>query len=212
MRGKGMYFRIIILRLGITPAHAGKRGCKSVLLQADGDHPRACGEKGLKYIDFSCSSGSPPRMRGKEGQETSIDVVRGITPAHAGKSYNGLVCAACAWDHPRACGEKAKVGRSKWFAAGSPPRMRGKACPGSGQGAGQGITPAHAGKSFFSLPACGLSWDHPRACGEKDDLLSCSGFFRGSPPRMRGKAIQHQMGRTGTGITPAHAGKRDLPL
>ena len=49
----------------ITPAYAGKR--RALLFQARqyGDHPRVCGEKGPAMPYLLCSSGSPPRMRGK---------------------------------------------------------------------------------------------------------------------------------------------------
>ena len=45
MRGKGTGCRALWVLLGITPAHAGKRACLGLVLGADKDHPRACGEK-----------------------------------------------------------------------------------------------------------------------------------------------------------------------
>ena len=51
--------------------------------------------------------------------------------------------------------------------------------------------------------------DHPRLCGEKP----CSKIFvkgvSGSPPPMRGKAVQLDFARPLKGITPAYAGKSD---
>ena len=45
MRGKGnCEIKFSALR-GITPAHAGKREDNILLLTADKDHPRTCGEK-----------------------------------------------------------------------------------------------------------------------------------------------------------------------
>ena len=71
----------------------------------------------------------------------------------------------------------------------SPPRMRGKAknrcrsCPLTR------ITPACAGKRLVRLTKKPLPGDHPRVCGKK----AVTRYFRldtaGSPPRMRGKAV-----------------------
>ena len=70
-----------------------------------------------------------------------------------------------------------------------------------------GITPAYAGKS--ALPR-GQGWpsrDHPRVCGEKKRLSTCAQQAEGSPPRMRGKAVQRNAYTTTARITPAYAGK-----
>ena len=73
----------------------------------------------------------------------------------------------------------------------------------------QGITPAYAGKRNRIFRRGVVSRDHPRLCGEKQqvhiDLSACSG----SPPPMRGK-VCFTFDRGGlSGITPAYAGKRD---
>ena len=114
-------------------------------------------------------------------------------------------------DHPRACGEKLGVTLLLWGFMGSPPRIRGKAPTRDRLSIVQRITPAHAGKSDTCPIRSGDSRDHPRACGEK---LNCSlnGFaIRGSPPRMRGKALRRGASLFRNGITPAHAGKSSLP-
>ena len=53
-------------------------------------------------------------------------------------------------------------------------------------------------------------WDHPRVCGEKPALNPAACPALGSPPRMRGKAIQTRSEREIHGITPAYAGKRTI--
>ena len=50
-----------------------------------------------------------------------------ITPAYAGKSSVGSSRTSQGRDHPRLCGEKAKVEQDKPKVLGSPPPMRGKA-------------------------------------------------------------------------------------
>ena len=138
-------------------------------------------------VKVSTTPGSPPRMRGKDGDVVAQPAGAGITPAHAGKSSGKGVGYQLAGDHPRACGEKLL---RWWLVAGV-----------------TGITPAHAGKrgsSSCSLSGCG---DHPRACGEKK-MLSLMNFpITGSPPRMRGKGTPSRTRRPSLRITPAHAGK-----
>ena len=45
-------------------------------------------------------------MRGKVKAGDKVLLLRGITPAYAGKSLLSLIRLALHWDHPRACGEK----------------------------------------------------------------------------------------------------------
>ena len=85
--------------------------------------------------------------------------------------------------------------------------MRGKVSPGSSERRACGITPAHAGKSREVLINVPGSGDHPRVCGEKDQVKSMSTEDVGSPPRMRGKESLHTPTCRNTGITPAYAGK-----
>ena len=71
----------------ITPAYAGKSvfyGAKGVLLK---DHPRLCGEKGIRETIIKGNTGSPPPMRGKEFDDGQRKTIGRITPAYAGKSF-----------------------------------------------------------------------------------------------------------------------------
>ena len=130
-------------------------------------------------------------MRGKADCQRGKELPFGITPAHAGK--------------------RMVIWLLLMVSRGSPPRMRGKDQMFAAPRPLIGITPAHAGKSDTCPIRSGDSRDHPRACGEK---LNCSlnGFaIRGSPPRMRGKALRRGASLFRNGITPAHAGKSSLP-
>ena len=51
------------------------------------------------------------------------------------------------------------------------------------------ITPAYAGKRSGSAEGSGMRQDHPRLCGEKNDLISGMVLVIGSPPPMRGKGF-----------------------
>ena len=90
---------------------------------------------------------------------------------------------------------------------GSPPRMRGKALLDKRTLEGIGITPAYAGKSFCFRSSSVSTWDHPRVCGEKDQIQQDAARTPGSPPRMRGKAWVKDFYKLEKGITPACAGK-----
>ena len=69
MRGKVSLCRVQGGIFGITPACAGKSLTGLGIIDDVGDHPRVCGEK-LTYTDDDAEfEGSPPRMRGKAGQD-----------------------------------------------------------------------------------------------------------------------------------------------
>ena len=69
MRGKVNPAVRTVDGFGITPAHAGKSQCSAGCSGSTGDHPRACGEKGISMGVGEQTLGSPPRMRGKANQK-----------------------------------------------------------------------------------------------------------------------------------------------
>ena len=71
-----------------------------------------------------------------------------------------------------------------------------------------GITPAYAGKSLCRILRSSHRWDHPRVCGEELTALVTDKFYKGSPPRMRGRVARDSKAVEKRGITPAYAGKR----
>ena len=187
MRGKGIQPCNQWVRVGITPAYAGKRAAPSGSSMASWDHPRVCGEKPWRSPAAPGTQGSPPRMRGKAASTASTSLKTGITPAYAGKSLGAARVAGTGQDHPRVCGEKA-VAIIWWYSCtGSPPRMRGK--------------------EIADLPSGGAALDHPRVCGEKRIRMIQKFLRRGSPPRMRGKAFPFCPRSFCSRITPAYAGK-----
>ena len=66
MRGKGVKHRDGRVRVGITPAYAGKSHSLFGTFGAERDHPRVCGEKHEPPCAQGLIVGSPPRMRGKD--------------------------------------------------------------------------------------------------------------------------------------------------
>ena len=67
MRGKDDFTTLQIVKIGITPAYAGKRPHYAPL--------------------YSVMQGSPPPMRGKVSKENVPVLINGITPAYAGKRF-----------------------------------------------------------------------------------------------------------------------------
>ena len=187
MRGKGDCYHLICEMTGITPAYAGKRMARMKHWTVEPDHPRVCGEKTPDASSTTKSIGSPPRVRGKDGPQMGTYHPHGITPACAGKSLSVPTHGSRPGDHPRVCGEKGLDGAPAGSGLGSPPRVRGKEVGLGVRTPRIGITPAYAGKRWYTECAKRLPPDHPRVCGEK------SGPCFAPPPS--------------PGITPAYAGK-----
>ena len=127
-------------------------------------------------------------MRGKERRAENRKRRGGITPAHAGKSFDPKLARLCP--------------------TGSPPRMRGEVRAPPGHFFMTRITPAHAGRSWQLYHKTHQFQDHPRACGEKKYAVMCKNVAGGSPPRMRGEDSLESKNIDPVGITPAHAGRR----
>ena len=187
MRGKGIVLVCVGHVHGITPAYAGKSGISPGFLLSYRDHPRVCGEKESVNDGTAIRAGSPPRMRGKARSCQANTSVTRITPAYAGKSR--------------------RVREPDTQTAGSPPRMRGKAAKHLIPALRGGITPAYAGKSLSARKASDAYEDHPRVCGEKENVENACRGHLGSPPRMRGKVSAERTKCNTTRITPAYAGK-----
>ena len=172
------------------------------------DHPRVCGEKHYPRKKRLSRIGSPPRVRGKAWQKNLTSWHRRITPACAGKRKASFDPAFMARDHPRVCGEKVFSTSPIKCLKGSPPRVRGKGVRTLEVVGVTRITPACAGKSFFSTTQSRNTQDHPRVCGEKPLYLRFDNGIEGSPPRVRGKVDICPDRQCVDGITPACAGKR----
>ena len=146
-------------------------------------------------------------MRGKDSERYAERTLLRITPACAGKSGPHTGPGKPSQDHPRVCGEKARMAVSCFAIRGSPPRVRGKAVAACDTCQARGITPACAGKRALTLNLAALVKDHPRVCGEKCITLSPTFASKGSPPRVRGKGACGACEIDDEGITPACAGK-----
>ena len=109
-------------------------------------------------------------------------------------------------DHPRVCGEHSPCAVACASCLGSSPRMRGTPFGRRLHFRLPGIIPAYAGNTRFLCFRGGMSWDHPRVCGEHlfDGVQLPD--FAGSSPRMRGTLYRRKIFGTHPGIIPAYAG------
>ena len=89
----------------ITPACAGKTLFCGSRCCAGADHPRVCGENVARNVHEAVERGSPPRVRGKQGEHPVQPLETRITPACAGKTPSVSLIASKYADHPRVCGE-----------------------------------------------------------------------------------------------------------
>ena len=149
-------------------------------------------------------------MRGKLTPVTIIFPPSWITPACAGKTGLNEAERTIGEDHPRMCGENSVVPSSASSNKGSPPHVRGKPTIKSRLAQAMGITPACAGKTFVQALQISICQDHPRMCGENVMTLYLGFEEMGSPPHVRGKPPFVERKLSGTGITPACAGKTAL--
>ena len=188
VRGKARLVQRYCGNRGITPACAGKRSCTTRLTATTWDHPRVCGEKTTRFSTMLVSSGSPPRVRGKELQLFHTLAHTGITPACAGKSRERNSSHHRQGYAVRGCEEKRCYVNILSGSGGSPPRVRGKGAPSFPSPGKAGITPACAGKRSSPTRSSPASGDHPRVCGEKLEVAGVGAVKVGSPPRVRGKA------------------------
>ena len=145
VRGTALARKGGALSKGITPACAGNRGMRGYARVCEGDHPRVCGEQGVRLIFDSFNPGSPPRVRGTVMPEELRPVLNRITPACAGNSPYPPRLRGNARDHPRVCGEQRSTNAYGLCSTGSPPRVRGTVTTWEKTMTFIGITPACAG-------------------------------------------------------------------
>ena len=179
-------------------------------LQGSRITPACTGKRMRHFLSWRLLQGSPPRVRGKDGELENVEQIARITPACAGKSAPLQSCNTPFKDHPRVCGEKVLEFLTMVHMWGSPPRVRGKDGRRQSRYQTHRITPACAGKRLRRALLCMYSWDHPRVCGEKPSRTAMTVAGMGSPPRVRGKAAPGVRPLRAVRITPACAGKSRL--
>ena len=151
---------------GLIPAHAGKTFCIALVENCIRAHPRSRGENSNQRHMLGLLTGSSPLTRGKLMSLADNGVVRGLIPAHAGKTPNTYQPRTQTRAHPRSRGENnVCVGCVSHF-LGSSPLTRGKQDKGQSGKIIRGLIPAHAGKTIHIVRCQANTWAHPRSRGE----------------------------------------------
>ena len=151
---------------GIIPAYAGNTWSLHQSKTGLRDHPRVCGEHVRQYGRMHIERGSSPRMRGTQMVDTT--------------------CTKSPRDHPRVCGEHIIELFAQLIHMGSSPRMRGTPTSSKTQSESNGIIPAYAGNTTCGRASSTISKDHPRVCGEHQDVSNLAQWKAGIIPAYAG--------------------------
>ena len=154
------------LRRRLIPAHAGKTITATPPLWELEAHPRSRGENCRLPDARRRVEGSSPLTRGKHLHRETVRPLRGLIPAHAGKTPEGRRSDCRGGAHPRSRGENAAGIASVALTQGSSPLTRGKPCKFRRLAARWRLIPAHAGKTTRPPHAQRRGWAHPRSRGE----------------------------------------------
>ena len=114
------------IRIGITPACAGKTKPSGAVRRYWPDHPRMRGEDWPAMFAVARRLGSPPHARGRLVRNLVYEKVGRITPACAGKTAGWRSPSAQSEDHPRMRGEDSIEFQEFEGTGGSPPHARGR--------------------------------------------------------------------------------------
>ena len=196
---------------GLIPAHAGKTAAPTPPVPGRRAHPRSRGENSRLSSSGSKRTGSSPLTRGKRSRRRKGRNLRGIIPAHAGKTAASACLVTPTGDHPRSRGENSRTVTMASREAGSSPLTRGKLGHGRLRSVKSGIIPAHAGKTRRQPRRTEPHRDHPRSRGENPTVPVRAGPVAGSSPLTRGKLGRATRNRGRCGLIPAHAGKTVAP-
>ena len=152
------------------------------------------------------TAGSPPHTRGTRLWDAFDGGEDRITPAHAGNTRRGKPITPQNQDHPRTRGEHLDEDELVVQELGSPPHTRGTRPDHVRAQPAHGITPAHAGNTFFLKLFLKIRKNHPRTRGEHTPTTIAAPLAIGSPPHTRGTPKASVSSALFGRITPAHAG------
>ena len=156
----------------LIPAHAGK----TVIIRLGDDakraHPRSRGENVLVPREGQVAPGSSPLTRGKLTLLRLPAVLRGLIPAHAGKTRLQRRRKRVSRAHPRSRGENAARSAATPMRSGSSPLTRGKRSRRRGGSPRTRLIPAHAGKTLRVSERVKKRRAHPRSRGENGTWAS----------------------------------------
>ena len=151
--------------------------------------------------------GSSPLTRGKRQAGTTQRAVKGLIPAHAGKTSPDGFARERLGAHPRSRGENRRSCLICSMILGSSPLTRGKHQERGRLRDRLGLIPAHAGKTVCHIRGAGCRGAHPRSRGENQGDRIFDRSDNGSSPLTRGKPPDTAIRVSRERLIPAHAGK-----
>ena len=192
---------------GLIPAHAGKTLISNGEIPKGRAHPRSRGENRFIWQIIILRLGSSPLTRGKHLSRGGAARLRGLIPAHAGKTRCPTSRFSPRRAHPRSRGENTQIRPSMTSPTGSSPLTRGKRDGWPVQSVVDGLIPAHAGKTQASARVALTVRAHPRSRGENARFILPASSAGGSSPLTRGKHAPTSPSSAHHRLIPAHAGK-----
>ena len=199
------------LGAGIIPARAGFTAMNVFNRPPKKDHPRSRGVYVPCVTWGEWLQGSSPLARGLRGAGGEGEALRGIIPARAGFTVEGLVDEAAPRDHPRSRGVYAAFVAASWAAVGSSPLARGLRAGAQARPVGRRIIPARAGFTMAVAMTRGRCPDHPRSRGVYVVRHERAVVLEGSSPLARGLRPPEVGPRREPRIIPARAGFTSSP-
>jgi len=173
-------------RQRFIPAPAGNARTQDRASRLAPVHPRACGERAPPEVAEIWYLGSSPRLRGTPRTQDGDGCYRRFIPAPAGNARPPPGSSRLQSVHPRACGERIAKEAADDAAFGSSPRLRGTRQARLEQRREFRFIPAPAGNARSGRWNRTATTVHPRACGERQDLVVAATTASGSSPRLRG--------------------------
>ncbi len=196
-------------RRGTTPAGAGSRGTCWSPVPGRRDHPRGCGEQGVRGGRARLAEGPSPRVRGAVVPPEHRPDHLGTIPAGAGSSRGPPAARPPRRDHPRGCGEQQLKESTGSNRPGPSPRVRGAEPAALADPDVTGTIPAGAGSSRRQGVERVRDRDHPRGCGEQGSSQSVQVSGTGPSPRVRGAVGGAAVTGHRIGTIPAGAGSSE---
>ena len=131
--------------------------------------------------------GSSPRVWGQDALGCLVKQRSRIIPTRVGTSGDNTSLCNLTKDHPHACGDKHFQANVSKVKPGSSPRVWGQAYTECRSGHTKRIIPTRVGTRVYHTLPYNYAWDHPHACGDKDNCPASNRFELGSSPRVWGQ-------------------------
>ena len=131
------------------------------------DHPHACGDKQVDFLNDAFKEGSSPRVWGQDKWLKNRMSKLRIIPTRVGTSFTSEYLIKQLQDHPHACGDRTTKTLSASKTTGSSPRVWGQDSNYIGNNSNRRIIPTRVGTSELDCLTTPEAADHPHACGDK---------------------------------------------